>query len=398
MVDSYHDRRTAYEFAVNAAGVKTDRYRFSDAQPGRELGRRVGRDASRATRRAGARSSESRSRSCASTRSAAARSASPSYAACRAAQRDVDVAAAAAGARTGYVSSFGELTGLQLQGSRKRLEVVPYMVGQVADAAGRRRATRFIRSSDATRLLRRRREVRGHAGAHADCHVEPGLRPGRSRPGGREPERVRDVLRRAAAVLRRGVGHLPLRHRLQRRAVPGAVLLAADRPDAARDADRSRRRLLVDPGADDDPRRGEADRPRGQVLGRRAERGDATTSAPASYDGTNTSRTLVEPLTSYSVGRATREFANQSSLGFMATATNRRLTADVSFLPERRLHRRRRLGLAHGQEGYYPGRLLGRQHRARQRRGDRRAADEHGPRLPAPGRRARLTSTRRARR
>ena len=51
------------------------------------------------------------------------------------------------------------------------------------------------------------------------------------------------------------------------------------------------------------------------------------------FDGTNTSRTLVEPLTSYSVGRATREFANQSSLGFMATATNRRLTDDVSFLP-----------------------------------------------------------------
>ena len=29
-IDSYHDRRTAYEFAVNPAGVKQDRYWFND--------------------------------------------------------------------------------------------------------------------------------------------------------------------------------------------------------------------------------------------------------------------------------------------------------------------------------------------------------------------------------
>src|SRR5512136_34756 len=30
IIDSYHDRRTAYEFAVNPAGVKQDRYWFAD--------------------------------------------------------------------------------------------------------------------------------------------------------------------------------------------------------------------------------------------------------------------------------------------------------------------------------------------------------------------------------
>ena len=30
MIDSYHDRRTAYEFAVNPAGVKQDAYWFAD--------------------------------------------------------------------------------------------------------------------------------------------------------------------------------------------------------------------------------------------------------------------------------------------------------------------------------------------------------------------------------
>ena len=29
-IDSYHDRRTAYQFAVNPLGVKRDAYRFND--------------------------------------------------------------------------------------------------------------------------------------------------------------------------------------------------------------------------------------------------------------------------------------------------------------------------------------------------------------------------------
>ncbi|MEO7455804.1 MAG: sugar-binding protein, partial [Gemmatimonadaceae bacterium] len=32
MIDSYHDRRTGYEFAVNPAGVKRDIYTYDDSQ------------------------------------------------------------------------------------------------------------------------------------------------------------------------------------------------------------------------------------------------------------------------------------------------------------------------------------------------------------------------------
>src|SRR3954469_14117680 len=42
----------------------------------------------------------------------------------------------------------------------------------------------------------------------------------------------------------------------------------------------------------------------------------------------------VEPLANYSVLRSRREFANQSTLGFMATSTVRRLDGRTSFLPE----------------------------------------------------------------
>ena len=43
---------------------------------------------------------------------------------------------------------------------------------------------------------------------------------------------------------------------------------------------------------------------------------------------------IVEPLTLYSLARARREFADQSSLGFMLTSTNRKIVDDISFLPD----------------------------------------------------------------
>jgi hypothetical protein len=43
---------------------------------------------------------------------------------------------------------------------------------------------------------------------------------------------------------------------------------------------------------------------------------------------------IVEPRTFYSVSRARREFTDQSSVGFMLTTTNRQLVNSVAFLPE----------------------------------------------------------------
>ena len=46
-------------------------------------------------------------------------------------------------------------------------------------------------------------------------------------------------------------------------------------------------------------------------------------------------RESVEPLSNFSVVRARREFDNQSTVGFITTATTRRLTSFTGFLPER---------------------------------------------------------------
>jgi len=49
--------------------------------------------------------------------------------------------------------------------------------------------------------------------------------------------------------------------------------------------------------------------------------------------GLTVTRTAVEPSTSYTVGRVRREFANQSAIGVMLTATKRSTSSGLAFLP-----------------------------------------------------------------
>ena len=72
-------------------------------------------------------------------------------------------------------------------------------------------------------------------------------------------------------------------------------------------------------------------------------------------NGTVQTRQTIEPLTNYAVVRARREFANQSALGFMTTLTNRNLDDADTIPARRRLHRRRRRGLALRSEVRDPG-------------------------------------------
>ena len=52
-------------------------------------------------------------------------------------------------------------------------------------------------------------------------------------------------------------------------------------------------------------------------------------------NGATFTQQLVEPSTSYTVGRVRREFANQSSVGFMLTSTNRSAGSGLTLLPDR---------------------------------------------------------------
>jgi hypothetical protein len=54
----------------------------------------------------------------------------------------------------------------------------------------------------------------------------------------------------------------------------------------------------------------------------------------AGFDGIDRRESMVEPLTTYSVARARREYANQSALGFMFTSTNRQNDETFSILTD----------------------------------------------------------------
>ena len=108
--------------------------------------------------------------------------------------------------------------------------------------------------------------------------------------------------------------------------------------------------------------------------------------------GSAQSTSPIEPFASYTVGRARREFANQSAIGVMMTATNRNVGDERSpmrLLGQFRLRGRRRLGLAARAQALRPRRLLGRHAHQRHRGGHRAAAGEQRPQLPASRRDAR---------
>ena len=94
----------------------------------------------------------------------------------------------------------------------------------------------------------------------------------------------------------------------------------------------------------------------------------------------------VEPLTGYTVLRARKEFANQSSLGFMTTSTNRQNEVATSFLANNAfaggLDYDWRLSQKYSVSGFWAGSMIKRQHR-----GDHAAAGKHRPLLPAARRR-----------
>ena len=94
----------------------------------RRLGRRLGRRRARAAPITGGGIQDSRSRSCVSIRPAAARSASRCVRTI-AHENETTTWPLLARSASGYVSSFGDLTGLAFPAAPKKLELLPYALG-----------------------------------------------------------------------------------------------------------------------------------------------------------------------------------------------------------------------------------------------------------------------------
>jgi hypothetical protein len=131
-IDSYRDRRTAYEFAVNVAGVKLYRYWFADNNNDTSWDAvwdvAVSRGPDHWTAEFRIPFSQLRFNPSAGG--------TFGFAALRtiAHENETSTWPLLARSASGFVSSFGDLTGLSFPASPKKLELLPYALGQLSSA------------------------------------------------------------------------------------------------------------------------------------------------------------------------------------------------------------------------------------------------------------------------
>jgi hypothetical protein len=323
-IDSYHDRRTAYSFAVNPVGVKHDTYhfnddnednswdavwdvvtardpqgwraefhipysqlRFSDGGDGR-LGFAIARTVSRINET--------------STWPLLSRNAS------------------------GWVSQFGELTGVARPASTKRLELIPYTVAQLS-----------TEPEEAGNPLQQNPDPGVEFGADLKYAVTPGLTLSATiNPDFGQVEAD-------PAVVNLGAFETFFDEK-RPFFIEGSGNFQVDCRDCtifySRRIGRAPRGIpslnngeyMITPSQSTILGAGKLTGRVGKFsLGSLAALTQEETALIASGDLRR--RDIVEPRTFYSVSRLKREFDDQSSLGFVLTTTNRSLSDSVSFLP-----------------------------------------------------------------
>ena len=325
VVDSFHDRRSGYEFAVNPAGVKQDGYWYNDTNndPGWDAVWDVA--VSRGDRgwRAEFRIPFSQLRYQPSD------AATFGLAIIRRVGRlnETSTWPLLAKSANGYVSSFGELTGLKLNQSPKRLEIVPYVVGDVK--------TQPVEGGNP---LSKSTDPTGSVGVDLKYALKPGLTlTGTLNPDFGQVEADPAVVNLSAFET----------FFSERRPffVEGSGIFQMDN-DCCGGLFYSRRIGRSPRGSANVPDGGYSTAPvqttilgAAKLTGRVGAFSIGALSAVTSEEnavimnGVARGSQSVEPLTGYSVVRARREFKNQSALGFMVTSTNRNLDDATRFLP-----------------------------------------------------------------
>jgi hypothetical protein len=327
LIDSYHDRRTAYEFAVNPQGVKQDTYWFNDTNADRSWDAvwevMVSRDGEgwraefhipfsqlRFSRRGDGR---------------------VGFAVVREVARlnETSTWPLLAKSASGYVSSFGDLTGLTGARSSKRLELVPYTVSQMMTVP-----------RDASNPLQNAVDPGASVGLDLKYAVTPALTfTGTVNPDFGQVEADPAVVNLSAFET----------YFSERRPFfvegSGTLRFGIDCPDC-NGLFYSRRIGRQPRGSPELPEGGHSVQPlqstilgAGKLTGRIGKFSVGALTAATQEEtarlaiGDVRSSEVVEPLTFYSVTRARREFTDQSSLGFMITTTTRDLVESVDFLP-----------------------------------------------------------------
>lgn len=331
VVDSYFDRRSAYEFGVNPVGVKTDRYYFNDGQSDDSWDAvwdvHVERDGEGWRAEFKIPFSQLRFNTLAGG--------PVGFAVIREVGRLAETASWPLLSRNanGFVSQFGELRGLRMAGAPKRFELLPYSVADLR-----------TQPHEAGNPLSNPTDPGAALGLDMKYAVTPGLTlTATANPDFGQVEADPAVVnldafetffpeRRPFFVEGSGTFRFNMDcndgnctgmfySRRIGRAPQGWPELADDehatQPDTA---------TIIGAG-----------KLTGRIGGFSIGALTAVTAredaeiAGGSTIGTRAS--TVEPMTGYTVLRARKEFANQSSLGFMTTSTNRQLDPATAFLP-----------------------------------------------------------------
>ena len=329
VIDSYHDRRTAYEFAVNPAGVKQDRYWYADGNSDQSWDAvwdvSVSRDGE--GWKAEFRIPFSQLRFETGKRDTFG------FGVVREIGRLNETSSwpLIAKSRTGFVSQLGELGGLQLTGGQKRLEVVPYGVAQVS-ARPDDGQNPFDNSPD--------------PGASIGADLKYALTPGLTMTATINPD-FGQVEADPAVVNLTAFETFYAERRPFFVESSGNLRFDLDCNDGACTGLFYSRRIGRQPhGSPDVPPGGFASVPlQTTIIGAAKLTGragafaigalnavTAEEQASVSFASRGASE-IVEPLTNYAVVQAKREWSNQSSLGVMLTNTARRITPSVSYLP-----------------------------------------------------------------
>jgi len=329
MIDSFHDRRSAYEFAVNPAGVKADTYWYNDnnADQGWDAVWDVAVSRNERGWRAEFRVPFSQLRFHPSA------DATFGLAIVRQIGRlnETTTWPLLAKSANGYVSSFGELTGLQIGRAQKRLELVPYVLGDLK-----------TQPAEQGNPLQHSRDRSAELGVD----LKYALRPNLTLTGTVNPDFGQVEADPAVVNLSAFETFFSERRPFF---VEGAGIFEfnVDCNDGSCSGLFYSRRIGRAPRGSPALADGEYLTAPGQttILGAAKLTGraggfsiGALNAVTADEDaiianGTGQRRETVEPLTGYTVVRARREFTNQSSLGFIGTATNRNLDPFTRFLP-----------------------------------------------------------------
>jgi Domain of unknown function (DUF5916)/Carbohydrate family 9 binding domain-like len=332
VIDSYYDRRSAYEFAVNPVGVKTDRYYFNDGNSDDSWDAVWDVKAVRDTEgwRAEFRIPFSQLRF-------NQQAGGPvGFAIIREVGRLAETVTWPLLSRnaSGFVSQFGEVRGLRMGGSPKKFEILPYTVGEIE--------TQTV--DDGNPLL-----GSVEPGASIGVDVKYALTPGLTLTATANPDFGQVEADPAVVNLDAFETFFPERRPFFVEG-SGTFRFNMDCNDGNCTGLFYSRRIGRSPqgelevGDDEFSESPTAATIIGaaKVTGRVSKFSlGALTALTEQEEGTiagslnaGRRRETTEPMTGYTVLRAKREFANQSSVGFMGTSTNRQLVTDVSFLAD----------------------------------------------------------------